>query len=299
MGKVHKSGTNYSALGTNNIYRAFLQREPDVGGFNANSTQPFGSVLSSIRSSPEYNQLCIKKLNNIQLDFNKKINYTIIKIDNRADETTKLIHDTLSNDFIYNDGVEFVNYKIHNINDFYESRGIKINWVGDLFGLKQTTSDSELAITASFIKTLEHTVDNNLDEMIVFEDDVLLNDRFLINLSNLLKDLPDDYDFLADATIEPHYEELVTEEKSCLIGSDFICRSYLQNAHCGFMLFSNKGARTILEAYRKFGVICAIDTFLFWLSRRDDLNGYTTFHSNKLLECKDIYGTSVTESRTL
>jgi hypothetical protein len=61
------------------------------------------------------------------------------------------------------------------------------------------------------------------------------------------------------------------------------------------MLYSKEGAKNIIEQYKKYGVMCAIDTFLFWMSRRADLKGYTTYHSNRLIKYKDFIGTLIKE----
>jgi GR25 family glycosyltransferase involved in LPS biosynthesis len=166
-----------------------------------------------------------------------------------------------------------------------------------LFGLALTTTASELAVTASHIFAMEYLLENNLDELIVFEDDVILSDNFVNLISQCVNDVPKDYDFLADCTLLPNYEEFSTEEHAIKIDSEFICRAHLQNSHTGFMMYSKKGAKEILDIYKSKGLICAIDTFLFWLNRRGNLNAYTTYYSNRLIKEKDIYGSIVTNNR--
>ena len=296
MGEIYKPGTNYQVNAVKNLYRCYLQREADNNGLHSYSTQPYDSVRDSLTHSDEFYNLVNNKIFDSNID--KNINYTIIKIDNRAEEGIKNLQSKLTNNFLYHDNLEFVDYRKTDVNNFFQERNINISWVGTLFGLLPTYTSSELAITASHLVALEYLVNSDLDELIVFEDDVVLDNQFANILASCLQDLSKDYDFLSDQTLDCHIQETATVEKSNLVGSNYICRSYLQNSHLGFMLYSKAGAKKILDLYRKHGLIGPIDTFLFWLSRNNDLNGFSTFHSSRLLITKDIYGTTVTLPRT-
>lgn len=295
MGKIHRPGFDYTDTTTRNLYKFFLQRDGDSGGITHYNKISFAEAIFQFLNSEEY--LNLKNSKNFDLNLDTKVDYTILKINDRANKTLEPLHQLLQKDFTYHN-IEFVNYKTTNVDDFFSSRGIKQNWIADLWGLLPTTSPSELAVTASHLVAMEYLIKNNLDQLIVFEDDVILDSNFIGILTNCFKDLPKDYDFLADSTIIPNHQEFCTEERSINIGSNFICKAHLQNSHTGFMLYSKTGAQKILEFYRKYGLICSIDTFLFWLARRGDLDAYTTFYSNKLLYQKDIYDSMVTNKRT-
>lgn len=294
MGKIHRGGFDYVDIATRNLYKFLLQREGDAGGIINYNELGFDKTLEQFLNCEEY--LNLKKNKNFDLKLDTKLDYTILKINDRANKTLEPLHNLLQNDFTHHN-IEFVNYKNTNIDEFFASRNIKNNWIADLWGLSTTTSPSELAVTASHLVAMEYLLEKDLDQIIVFEDDVILDSNFLGILANCLKDLPKDYDFMADSTLLPNYEEFSTEDWPIDAGSKYICKSNLQNAHTGFMLYSKSGAKRILEMYRQYGLMCSIDTFLFWLSRRGSLNGYTTFYSNKLLYQKDIYGSMVTNKR--
>ena len=295
MGKIHKHGINYHIKALHNLYSVILQRKIDSAGIESYKNSDYVNVIRDLENSAEYFNLINSKTEITTLP--KKINYTIIKVNNRADETIKDLHKTLGDQFIYHD-MEFVNYKNTDVNQFFSDRNIQINWLADLFGLKPTTSPSELAVAASHIVALEYLLANNLDELIVFEDDSVLNPDFIRVFSNSFNDLPQDYDIMSDTTIFPDYQEISTEDKDIRLDSKYICRAYLQNSCTAFMLYSKKGANKILEYYRKIGLICAIDTYLYWLNRRNDLQIYTTYHSNRLLLDTSIHGTLITNERT-
>jgi GR25 family glycosyltransferase involved in LPS biosynthesis len=298
MGKIHKQNADYVGTTIANLYRAYLQRETDEVGSSGYRIQTYGEILHSLKNSVEYQELCFKKQNAKIVPLNKKISYTVIKIDNRSDETLKLLHDELKEKFTYCDNLKFIDGRTENIQEFFDSRKIKINWCADLFSLKKETSTTELAIIASHMVIMEYLLNSDIDEIVVFEDDVKLQNNAVNILTNCINDLPNNYDFMADTTYEPHYEELSTVEYSIITDSNYICRSFLQNAHTGFMIYSKKGAENIINLYKKYGVMCAIDTFLFWMSRRGDLQGYTTYYSSRIISYKDFLGTLVENKRT-
>jgi len=296
---IFKLGNVPTISSTKNLYRFYLQREPDDIGMNNYSDKPAHVTRDAIKSSMEYDILSkTKSFNSI---LKKKINYTVIKINDRGAEAIKNLQTTLGENFVYHNNIEFIDYTKTDILEFYNSRNIKINWVADIFGSVLSTeySPGELACAASHIVALEYLINNDLDELIVFEDDVTVTSNFNNILSSCLQDLPKIYDFMADSLIEPSDEELYTVSDSITVNSKYICKSYLQNSHTGFMLYSKKGAKQILDFYRRHGVLCAIDTFLFWLSRRNSLNAYTTFPTNKLLAAHSLYGSIISDRKLI
>lgn len=296
MGKIHKHGNNYHRTAIKNIYRAFLQREADDDAW-AYMNHPHEFILDSVKGSHEYSGLVQAKRNIVQAPLDKTVGYTVIKIDDRATTSLTDLHVKMASAFAYRDDITFFDGRVNDVNEFFKSRDININWCADLFGLNPHTTPTELAVAASHILGMEYILNNNIDELIVFEDDVELHNNAAKILSNCLADTPQDYDFLADSSYEPHYEELSTEDRPIGIESKYVCKSYLQDAHSGFMLYSRQGAKNIIDYYKKFGVMCAIDTFLFWLSRRGSLNGYTTYHSNRIIYSKDFLGTLVVRAK--
>jgi GR25 family glycosyltransferase involved in LPS biosynthesis len=298
MGKIHKDGYNYHEISIINMYRAFLQREPEKFGIQSYHNQTYGDILQSIKNSEEYRQLCLFKQNTKKLEFSKKLNYTVIKINDRAEDSLKVLHQQLKDDFIYHKDLKFIDGENDDVYKFFSSRNIKINWCADLFGHEKKTSPSELACAASHILSMEYLLNNDIDELVVFEDDVILQENAVNILSNCINYFPKDFDFMADTTYEPDYEEISTEQNSIIVDSRYICKSFLQNSHTGFMLYTKQGAQNILNLYKEYGVICAIDTFLFWMSRRGDLKGYTTYYSNRLIKFKDFTGSLINQQRT-
>jgi GR25 family glycosyltransferase involved in LPS biosynthesis len=189
--------------------------------------------------------------------------------------------------------MEYFKSTADNYKQFYQNRNININWKPEHSFDRAEPLLGEFGICGSQVLALEYMVEHNIPEMIVFEDDVQLTDKFLDYLNLAYKDLPDDYDFLADSTVFPNGRFFNNHPQSILIKSDYICRSDLQNAHLGFMLYSLKGAKKILALLKEDGFFAPIDTMLFYHSRHRKLEGYTTFFFNRLISDKDFYGSMI------
>ena len=294
MGKIFKPDKDYRQILLRNTHQYFLQRPINDDEYQYYSDYSYEKVIDSILDSKEYENLHFDKLyKRLDTVFNNKIDYTIIKVNDRGLETIKRNADIMGNNFIYHNDITFFDYRKDDYIDFFSKRNIKINWLGERFDLKNTFVLGEMALVASNILVMEYIIKNSINEFIVFEDDVLLYDTFVHRFAFSYNELPKDFDFLADMTLMPNLEELTTEEKYILIDSDYICKSYLQNAHLGFAMYSYQGAKKILEAYQNFGIICPWDTFIFYLGQMDILNGFTTFRTNKYIETKDLYGSFV------
>jgi len=255
MGDLHKHNFDYSDVQTRNLYKFYLQREVDIDGKNNYNSVDYPVALECIIKSEEYENLKKYKSSQLTYKLNKKLDYTVIKINDRAVKTLELLHQVVNGNY---HNIKFIDYTVVDINNFFSSRGININYMGDLFGMSKYFKNGELACAASHIVAMEYLLDNDLEQFIVFEDDIILEDKFNNILSICLKDLPNNYSFMADSSDMPNYQEMSTVEDIIDIGSKFICKSHLQNSHTGFMLYSKDGAKNILNLYRKYGYISSI-----------------------------------------
>lgn len=290
MGKLHQAHNDYKNTHIRNCYQYLLQRfitDPEYVHYHHAHEN---DIWNDISRSAERADLLNKKAGiakNVSFD---KIPYTVIKINDRAQSTLNILHQQLENNFIYIDGIEFIDYRKNNVFDFYQQRDIKVNWMGRLFGLSPNYLMNELGAFASHIKCLEYMVENNIPEMIVFEDDVILSHDFMRNFKNVYADLPKDYDFISDSTFAPNYEELCTNDDHILTDSLFLNKAYLQNAYVCFMMYSLEGAKKILNLVKQYGIICPVDTLFFFLNREHKLNGYSTYHDNRFIAHTDFIG---------
>jgi len=271
----------------NNLYCSILQREIDSSGFNSYQDIPIGQVKDILLASEEYKKLNARKSSKKSQPIS--IPYTIISVDDRACENIKRTQFIVDGKFI-ND-IQFVDGRKTNMETYFSNLNIKITW--DERAWNRKPFDGELGCTASQVNCLKYIVDNDIPELIVFEDDAILIDNFMDILSNCRNDLPKDYDFLTNTEeiwighlFDKSYDQL-------LIDSEFVYKSYLSDGCSKFMMYSNSGARKMLEAYQKFGVYCPVDWFMFNLSRDKILNGYSTFAGNTLIQPKNQFGSLI------
>lgn len=275
-----------------NLYNCTFGREPDGGSVIQYATIDSASVVDILLNSQEYSDKQLQKHNMTTAD-RKHFDYCIVSVDERLKSHTDQLRQDLR-DFTYHDLTYFDSSK-QDYNEFYSRRGMRIAWDPSYSVMREQPLLGEFGICASQLLALEYMVANDIPEMIVLEDDVMLTDRFLDHLNLCYNDLPSDYDFLSDTTVFPNERFFNTVQQSILVGSDLITRSYLQNAHLGFMLYSLQGAKKILALIRDSGFFAPIDTMLFHFSRSGQLNGYSTFFSNRLIAEKDFCGSLIDE----
>lgn len=272
-----------------NLYNCTFGVDPsnfDINYLHMDSAQ----LVKILLESDQYRETVQAREATVTTEYNS-FNFCIIAVDNRAADNVSKIKNTLAGYMFQN--IKYFKSTVDNYTQFYQDRSIDINWKPEHSFDRAEPLLGEFGICGSQILALEYMVKNNIPEMIVFEDDVQLTDKFLDYLNLAYKDLPDDYDFLADSTVFPNQRFFDHHPTPFIIGSDYICRSDLQNAHLGFMLYSLKGAKKILALLKEDGFFAPIDTMLFHQSRHRKLEGYTTFFANRLIADKDFYGSMI------
>lgn len=248
------------------------------------------NLVQILLNSDQYRETVLAREATVAPEYNK-FNYCVIAVDDRAVDNVDKIKSTLDGYTFHN--IEYFKSTTSNYKKFYQDRDININWKPEHSFDREEPLLGEFGICGSQILALEYMVQNNIPEMIVFEDDVCLTDKFLDYLNLAYNDLPDDYDFLSDSTVFPNERFFNDHPTPIMIGSKYISRSDLQNAHLGFMLYSLEGAKKILALIKEHGFFAPIDTMLFYYSRKRQLEGYTTFFFNRLIADKDTFGSMI------
>jgi hypothetical protein len=274
----------------NNLYQLLLQRlpEPEVLVDYPDMNQE--DTIFSIRDSAEYRDITKKKYGSTIEP--KRIDYTIIKINDRSNSILSHYQKGLGNSQRHM--MEFFDCSKSDYKEFFSKRKIKICWDSSYSFYREEPLIGEFGICASQIIALEYMVKNKIPEMLVFEDDVILCENYTKFFAQCYNELPKDYDFLADNSVFPN-ERFVDNLTCNILYKDYISRTHLQNAHLGMMLFSLRGAKKILALLKKNGFFAPIDTMLFHYSRNEELNGFTTYYGNKLIEHKDVFGSMIDE----
>lgn len=271
----------------NNVFSSTLQRLITDAEYETYKDADIDQVKHILVNSAEYKTLNSDKLRitSPQITFP----YTIISVNDRASDNTRRTKGIMPTEFI--ESIEFVDGNNTDMQAYFDGNGIKITWNEAFWNRKPLAG--ELGCVASHLNCLKYMVEHNIPNMLVLEDDAILVDDFLNILNNCYNDLPEDYDFLANMEQLVVGEHFVKVTEPILIGSQFVGKSYLLNSVTKFMLYSNSGAKKIIDAYKAYGMYYPIDMFLFDMSRIHVLNGYSTFYGNSLIEPKNEYGSMI------
>lgn len=150
----------------------------------------------------------------------------------------------------------------------------------------------EMGIWLSQMECWKYTK-NELDALVVFEDDALIQPNFDEDFPKYIHNLPEDWDLLTicvpDNQTQDFYYKVVYDETGCPVspvragqkryiydyGSRILSRVY-QGYCCVATVYSKQGAEKLLERAHKRQIYTPVDCFLFLEShRRDDgINGY-------------------------
>lgn len=266
-----------------NLYRFIFSREPKPEEIHKYINRSCDDLVRVFFKSNEFKKIIRQNI----IPKNNKIltiPYVIVKINDRALSNCNRIEVIMKSSEQYK--LSFIDQQEDVVRKFLLDNNIKINWDKKFF--IRDYLKGELGVTASFVLIYQHMIDNNIDNMLVFEDDAVLKDNFLNNLYYCYNDLPDDFDYLVSSTVFPNAQITTTVNANILINSKYICKSYLQNSDLRVTLYSKNGVKKILNFLKQFGFVCPIDTFIFNLARKNYLNGYTTFFQNSLVHNVEI-----------
>jgi GR25 family glycosyltransferase involved in LPS biosynthesis len=260
-----------------NLYRFIFRREPKPEEIQEHINRSRDDLIRFFFKSNEFKKMILQNI----IPKNNKIlgiPYVIVKINDRALSNCNRIEVIMKSSEQHK--LSFINQQEDVVKKFLLDNNIKINWDKKFF--IRDYLKGELGVTASFVLIYQYMIDNNIDNMLVFEDDAVLKDNFLNNLYYCYNDLPDDFDYLVSSTVFPNAQITTTVNANILINSKYICKSHLQNSDLRVTLYSKNGVKKILNFLKQFGFACPIDTFIFNLARKNYLNGYTTFFQNSL-----------------
>lgn len=275
-----------------NLYRFIFSREPKPEEIHEYINRSCDDLVRVFFKSNQFKKIIrqniIPKNNKIL-----SIPYVIVKINDRALSNCNRIEVIMKSSEQHK--LSFIDQQEDVVRKFLLDNNIKINWDKKFF--IRDYLKGELGVTASFVLIYQYMIDNNIDNMLVFEDDAVLKDNFLNNLYYCYNDLPDDFDYLVSSTVFPNAQITTTVNANILINSKYICKSHLQNSDLRVTLYSKNGVKKILNFLKQFGFVCPIDTFIFNLARQNYLNGYTTFFQNSLVNNVEISKSLIDENK--
>lgn len=196
--------------------------------------------------------------------------YTIIHVNDRARDCMDHNNHILST-FERVDDIEFFDGRTGDGRASLEYLGINTDAWKPYDHRNWNPLPAEYGIWVTTVNCLQYIVDNELDELLVLEDDILLSDSFIENFLVYVSELPRNYDYLSLSHLE---NQNICDDLSD-IGLKHIHKSVNQPAGAQAILYSNKGATTILDYMRSFGMEYTSDCFIHRLSARGLIAGYS------------------------
>lgn len=196
--------------------------------------------------------------------------YCIIHVNDRAKYEMDHNKNILKN-FKYVDDIEFFDGNIGNAWDVLNHKGINQNVWNPYDGRNMPPLPGELGIWVSTINIFEYIVKNKIKQMLVLEDDIILQEDFIDKFNEIMKELPEDFDFLSLYYFNEHNQ--ITDQTE--IGLNNIHRSYTQFSAAQATLYSYFGAKKILKCIYRKGIEYTSDCFIFRQSLENLVNGYS------------------------
>lgn len=208
--------------------------------------------------------------------------YAIIHINDRCMDNINHNREVLSNWDYIND-IQYFNGISGNAKDVLNHKKIKTDVWLPYDGRSTDPLPGEIGIWLTTLNIFQYISDNNIDELLVFEDDVLIDKDFIDNFNKCYSDLPKSYDFLSLYYFEG---QNYTDERT-LIESDYIHKSLNQYSGGQAILYSNKGAKKLLRAMKRKGLEYTSDCFIFKQSHIDVVEGYSLLPTSKQMVYHD------------
>lgn len=214
------------------------------------------------------------------------IKFSIISINDRAADNKKNIRDILSK---YDEvSASYVDGNNSNTLDILNNLNITL----DGWDYRSKPMPGELGVWLSNINLFKKIIEDEIDNLIIFEDDAVINNDFCNELNMIISDLPKDYDFIS--LVFPSSSKYMYKEDANINNNV----SLAKYNHFGLysIMWSNKGAKTILESLNKTGITSPIDIYLFnYLAKNNIVKGYSVSPERKqiVFHGYDKYGSTI------
>jgi GR25 family glycosyltransferase involved in LPS biosynthesis len=195
--------------------------------------------------------------------------YTIIQINDRVSENVKKNKIKLSI-FDYVGEIKFCDASKVDSKKIIEGMGFSINW-NPFDGRTLPPLSGELGIWVSNIEVFKYIVKNNISKMLVIEDDAILKENFVEELSLIMQEVPKNFDFVSLYS-NPNQNK---EDETTSLSLKYLHKSINQYAGNVAMIYSFNGAKKILRLLKKEGIEYTVDCQIFRKSLEKKLDGYS------------------------
>jgi GR25 family glycosyltransferase involved in LPS biosynthesis len=196
--------------------------------------------------------------------------YTIIQINDRSKEQTKINKKHLKNLDYVND-IEFIDGNLKDAKSIINSYKIDTGVWSPYDGREMDPLPGEYGYWASMLNILQYMINEKIEALLVLDDDAELNNNSENVLNSAILDLPDNWDFLS--LFYPPGQNHIDLESS--IDKEYIHKAINQKSASVAMIYSYSGAKKILEVAQKIGMDYTFDCFIYKHCALNFLNGYS------------------------
>lgn len=204
--------------------------------------------------------------------------YTIILVNDRSIKNINKNKKILKK-FDYVDDIEFFNGNIGNSWDVINHKKIRQDVWKPYDGRTFPPLPGELGVWISTINVWEYIVNNNIEKMLVLEDDIRLQRRFVKKLNLCLNDLPENFDIFSLY----YFKEHNWQDENTEIGSNYIRKANNQYSGGQAIIYTYNGAKKLLTLVKRLGIEYTTDCFIFNKVQAEILNGYSLKKENDFL----------------
>ena len=196
--------------------------------------------------------------------------YTIIHVNDRAKEQMARNKNILKS-FDYINDIEFFDGNKGNAWDVINHMGIRTDVWKPYDGRQFPPFPGEYGIWLSTINVLEYIINNNIESLLVFEDDILLEKDAVKIIKSCMAELPAGWDFLSLYYFPGHNSYSPESD----IGKAYIHKSINQPAANQAMIYSKSGASKLIKLIKRKGIEYTVDCFIYKQAQLGAVNGYS------------------------
>lgn len=249
----HPAGSSYNHDKASKELKIILNEFYEFSKENNMNQNVMGEIHNKIYGRMSHDPSCM----NLESFYNEhpkiiksnNIDYHIIYINDERKENRDNI------DFILNGNklqINSLNAKEEgSIEKFkLDNTDFKISWDGFKSG--------EFGNFASHYLAWKHVSENNLDSLLIFEDDSIINLSFMDKYNLFLKECPKDYDIFSIFVHENQFPRFNTND----IINDYIAKGYQDWSTLCYVI-SNSGAKKLLDYVKNTGMDHPTDWFIF------------------------------------
>jgi GR25 family glycosyltransferase involved in LPS biosynthesis len=195
------------------------------------------------------------------------LKFSIVSIDDRASENKDNTRDIMSNFQEIN--IECIDGNKVDSKKILDSMGITLNnW-----SWHSSPRGGELGLWLSNINLFNKIINQDFNSVLLFEDDAIISNKLPEVLSNILKEVPEDFDFLSMVFPISSKEDYKSDAD---LGLKLLCSAKYNHFGTYAILWSKSGAQKMLDILSKVGITCPIDIFMYdYLSKKGLINGYS------------------------